>query len=192
MFSLICVCINGWVNNREAGDLRRHRGHYHVTVMMCWLLRSWHTNGSNVIMTCITANYILWSCVSPTRLQRCHNERDGVSNGVLIACSAVCSGADQGKHHSSAHRPLWWESTGDRSNKENVFIWWRHHDTASTGAECLPMTRDIVKNGIAHTRDDGPIKKNTHTKLRRIFASLNRVSIGSDNGVSPIRCQAII
>ena len=25
MFSLICARINGWVNNREAGDLRRHR-----------------------------------------------------------------------------------------------------------------------------------------------------------------------
>ena len=34
MFSLICVSINGWVNNREAGDLRRHRAHYDVTVMI--------------------------------------------------------------------------------------------------------------------------------------------------------------
>ena len=33
MFSLICTRINGWVNNREAGDLRRHRAHYDVTVM---------------------------------------------------------------------------------------------------------------------------------------------------------------
>ena len=33
LFSLICVWINGWVNNREAGDLRRHRGHYDVSVM---------------------------------------------------------------------------------------------------------------------------------------------------------------
>ena len=33
MFSLICVWINGWVNNREAGDWRRHRGHYDVNVM---------------------------------------------------------------------------------------------------------------------------------------------------------------
>ena len=33
MFSLICVWINGWVNNREAGDLRRCRGHYDVGVM---------------------------------------------------------------------------------------------------------------------------------------------------------------
>ena len=33
MFSLICVWINGWVNNREAGDLRRYRAHYDVTLM---------------------------------------------------------------------------------------------------------------------------------------------------------------
>ena len=33
MFSLICVWINGWVNNREAGDLRRYRAHYDVSVM---------------------------------------------------------------------------------------------------------------------------------------------------------------
>ena len=56
--SLICVRINGWVNNREAGDLRRHRAHYDVIVMhryrvcdsvskiftgVCWaLLWSYH------------------------------------------------------------------------------------------------------------------------------------------------------
>ena len=34
MFSLICVWINGWVNNGEAGDLRRYRAHYDVTVMI--------------------------------------------------------------------------------------------------------------------------------------------------------------
>ena len=33
MFPLICVWINGWVNNREAGDLRRYRAHYDVIVM---------------------------------------------------------------------------------------------------------------------------------------------------------------
>ena len=33
MFSLICVWINGWVNNREAADLRRYRAHYDVIVM---------------------------------------------------------------------------------------------------------------------------------------------------------------
>ena len=33
MFSLICVWINDWVNNRGAVDLRRYRAHYDVTVM---------------------------------------------------------------------------------------------------------------------------------------------------------------
>ena len=36
MFSLNCAWINGWVNNRNAGDLSRHRAHYNVTVM------GWH------------------------------------------------------------------------------------------------------------------------------------------------------
>ena len=33
MFSLICIWINGWVNNRDTGDLRRYRAHYDVIVM---------------------------------------------------------------------------------------------------------------------------------------------------------------
>ena len=36
MFSLICTRINGWVNNGEAGDLRRYRGHYDANVMCQW------------------------------------------------------------------------------------------------------------------------------------------------------------
>ena len=32
MFYLICSWTNGWVNSRDAGDLRRHRAHYSVTV----------------------------------------------------------------------------------------------------------------------------------------------------------------
>ena len=33
MLPLICVWTNAWVNNRDAGDLRRYRVHYDVTVM---------------------------------------------------------------------------------------------------------------------------------------------------------------
>ena len=32
MFSFICAWISGWVNNRDAGDLKRHRAHYYVIV----------------------------------------------------------------------------------------------------------------------------------------------------------------
>ena len=46
MFSLICARINFWVNNREAGDLRRHCAHHDVTVIndhvtsRPWVIRS--------------------------------------------------------------------------------------------------------------------------------------------------------
>ena len=42
MFFFICVWMNGWVNNREAGDLRRYRAHYDVTVMEA--LSTWLTS----------------------------------------------------------------------------------------------------------------------------------------------------
>ena len=42
MFSLMCVWINGWVNNREAGDLRRYRAHYDVTGMIFFMVVCWH------------------------------------------------------------------------------------------------------------------------------------------------------
>ena len=34
IFSLIYALINGWVNSREAGDLRRHHAHYDVRAMI--------------------------------------------------------------------------------------------------------------------------------------------------------------
>ena len=36
MFSLICTWISGWENNRESGDLRRHRAHYDVNAEINW------------------------------------------------------------------------------------------------------------------------------------------------------------
>ena len=41
IFSLICARINWWVNNHEAGDLRRHQAHCDVTVMSCVLKHVW-------------------------------------------------------------------------------------------------------------------------------------------------------
>ena len=44
IFSLICAWINGWVNNRRAGDSRRHRGHYDVIVMVISQRKTWHAS----------------------------------------------------------------------------------------------------------------------------------------------------
>ena len=45
MISLICAWINGWVNKREAGNLRRYLAHHDVTVMQC-CFASWHLHGA--------------------------------------------------------------------------------------------------------------------------------------------------
>ena len=44
MFSSICAYINDWINNREAGDLRRHSAHCDVIVMRA----SWRNFGEAV------------------------------------------------------------------------------------------------------------------------------------------------
>ena len=54
MLSLIRAWIKGWVNNREAGDLRCHRAHYDFTIMnIYWMTYVWRVNhlNANVILT---------------------------------------------------------------------------------------------------------------------------------------------
>ena len=45
MICLICAWINAWVNNSDAGDLRRHGAHYDVTVMICERMKSTQIGG---------------------------------------------------------------------------------------------------------------------------------------------------
>ena len=56
MFSLIYAWINDWVNNREAGDLRRQRNHYDVIVM------GWTKDGTSMVCNQTT----IWlKCFTP-------------------------------------------------------------------------------------------------------------------------------
>ena len=50
MFSVICTWTNGWVNNRDASDLRRHRAQYYVIVMalQLWDIASKISSSSNL------------------------------------------------------------------------------------------------------------------------------------------------
>ena len=65
MLSLICAKRNDWVNNRHAGDLRRHRGHYDVTVIMNFntlLLKQNSPDLANDILKCFswTKSFTTW------------------------------------------------------------------------------------------------------------------------------------
>ena len=79
MFSLICVWINYWVNNREAGDLRRYRAHYDFIVMTS-------REFTSVILNCVNwqrtngnlMRYVTWF---PTIWQR-NNEHTPVRHAT--------------------------------------------------------------------------------------------------------------
>ena len=64
MFSLISIWINGWVNNREAGDLRRYRDHYDV--------RS-NANASTYSWVCMQKSKIPDSLTMHMFISRFHN-----------------------------------------------------------------------------------------------------------------------
>ena len=61
MFSLSCTWINDWVNNRVAGDLRRHRAHCDVIVMVQPPLKFKH--GWVITVTQRLWNWTIYACL---------------------------------------------------------------------------------------------------------------------------------
>ena len=76
MFSLICARINGWVNNGEAGYLRRHRAHYDVIVMS--VESTWYHYSNPAVNHFPDKHCITWSA----RLQRGSN--------IILCCHYTC------------------------------------------------------------------------------------------------------
>ena len=65
MFSLIFVWINDWVNNREAGDLRRYRAHYEVIVMVQDIfVTHFFADALIGIYPHLSSQYQAWPCVA--------------------------------------------------------------------------------------------------------------------------------
>ena len=66
IFSLMCVWINVWVNNREAGDLRCYRANYYIIVMYMAYSACSHLYVAGVIRR---LRAIRWSLLIPELLQ---------------------------------------------------------------------------------------------------------------------------
>ena len=89
IFSFICAWTNGWANNRDAGDLRRHWVHYDVTVLLCAKAMIVAPGSPS---NCGTRIYTMWELFRDLHwiflaLQWRHNGRDGVSNHQPHHCS---------------------------------------------------------------------------------------------------------
>ena len=78
IFTLICARINGWVNNHEAGDLRRNRAHCDVTVMPWCYMVHWSLRKllgihlfAGIVYTCFwtTWNFFMLKIVKTGRLR---------------------------------------------------------------------------------------------------------------------------
>ena len=89
MFSLTCAWINGWVNNREAVNLKRHRAHYDVTkcniIHAIWCQKSVLFVVNNwlalpvFLLEC--SRQLLIDCMVADALVRCAN---GLSTAMLL------------------------------------------------------------------------------------------------------------
>ena len=105
LFSLICTWVKGWVNNREFGDLRRHRAHYDCFVMV--MIRSlWYNLVHLLIIFSVALLALGQSIAAVTAKYHCN---DVIMSAMVsqitsptIVCSTVYSGADPRKHQSSA------------------------------------------------------------------------------------------
>ena len=87
MFSLIRTRINGWVNNREAGDLRRHQAHCDVIVM--WIAWIHQDKLYKRIKTKLNKQWSFW--------MRC-NERCVKFFFLTICGGCLCQGNHVGIH----------------------------------------------------------------------------------------------
>ena len=85
MFSLICAWINGWVINREAGNLRRHRAHYYVIVMVVANVRNRPANGSGWYVD-IGLGKVLWYVGRYQSTRKLHITR---TSGIFLKLSCI-------------------------------------------------------------------------------------------------------
>ena len=95
MFSFSCAWINGWVKNREAGDWRRHRAHYDVTVMF-------------------KRFFFFWNDVNTK-----YDTRLGITDSK--ACAKFrCGSVGLSNHRPVAVLSIWWNGIWDWEAGEKV------------------------------------------------------------------------
>ena len=79
IFSLMYARIHGWVNNREAGDLRRHLAHYDVIVM---IIKNYQVQRVNLVLLVLRHEYynmwLPWLYIS-------QREQAISGNGMVLA-----------------------------------------------------------------------------------------------------------
>ena len=110
MFSLTCAWINCCVNNREAGDLRRHRAHYNVTVMSCdhTLSLWWRHNERDCVSNHWRPDYLL---------NRWFRQRSNITSKLRV------TGLCEVNHRSTVDSNHKWPATWKMIDDVIMSIW---------------------------------------------------------------------
>ena len=153
MFSWICV----WINNREAGDLRRYRAHYDVIVMSSraasLVLDQFNDRPSAGEITLKYYDDVIMGAIASQ------------ITSLTIVYSTVYLGANQSRHQSSA--PL-------------AFVWGIHRGPVNSPHK-WPVTRkmfpfdDVIMYTykISESSKTGTEKKNAQLRSEYIFRDLS-------------------
>ena len=104
IYSFICAWINGWVNNREAGDLRHHRDYYDVIVMVqTGMLTHWTT--IPVTTTPISVQPRFWNDGMPQKSHPVSSHALGRQHSDLVSyCHGLALGMTFGNVSSRLKR----------------------------------------------------------------------------------------
>ena len=87
MLSLICAWINGLINNREAGDLRRHRAHYDLTVMGLRVFQFLH----KIMLDTVIIDLLHKGHNAPVPYPAMHHFETEICTYVHITCTKRCA-----------------------------------------------------------------------------------------------------
>ena len=135
-FGVFCAWTNGWVNNRDVGDMKRHHAHYDVIVMWVSVVSPMErcgprnrvynvkTRWSRVTDICVsitlTSWWAWWRLKSPASWLVTHSLfRRRSKKTPKLRVTGLC------EWNSPLTGEFPWQRT---SNAENVFFWWRHHE----------------------------------------------------------------
>ena len=113
MFYFSCAWINDWVKNREAGDFRRHRAHYDVTVMSLY--------------------WAYWPLTDPI-IARCPAIDPNFPSQSIVWCVAHLSRVSA--YELSHIRSIVWQGAHYFSIHEDI-IAWINHDIVMQVINCL-------------------------------------------------------
>ena len=93
--------LNGGVNHREAGDLRRHRAHYDVNVMKMWVAWYFEYHRRCIIPQQIDDTFFYWSLSIPAHMAQPSEFSDVTIQNYSMkvgSCAQIVSWVSKLKH----------------------------------------------------------------------------------------------